>query len=93
MKILLLIPLLLMSCTTVYRDGKKVLSTSANAQDFYFAQTADGTIVMSARIIDHSTPILAVGKAVSPALAAWSAAQVLKYAPDSINAVTGNHKQ
>lgn len=93
MRILLIIPLLLMSCTTVYRDGKKVLSTSANAQDFYFVQTADGTTVMSARIMDHSTPILAVGKAVSPALAAWSAAQILKHAPDTINAFTGNHKK
>lgn len=93
MKTLLLIPLLLSSCTVVKRDGETILRTSANAQNFYFAQTAEGTTIISAQVLDHSTPILAVGKAVSPALAAWSAAQILKHAPDTINAFTGNHKK
>jgi hypothetical protein len=91
--LLLLAVACLSSCTTIYYpNGKPLARISSNARGVSLASSStSGEIKFSADVLDNSGVITAYGKLVTPALMAWSAAQVMKEAPNTINAFTGNH--
>lgn len=66
MKLLILFTLIFTSCsTTVYRDGRPILKTYANATGFHFQ---DGSTSLSADKLDHSSPTRAAGSIVGTGL-------------------------
>lgn len=87
----LLLPLC--SCSTVIYDGNggKLAAIYSDAKDVSLTKSGDGSITFAAASLDNSTPTKAVTSIARGAFAAWTTAQLLKDAPNTINAFTGNH--
>lgn len=95
MKLLLLflLPLLLVSCSTVIYDGagNKLAVIYSDAKDVTLTKSGNGEVTFAASSIDNSTPTAATMSAVKTAVAMWGTVAALKSADDTINAFTGNH--
>lgn len=78
MKFLLLftfLPLLFTSCSTkIYGDnGKPLMAIQSDAKGVSFHRSAAGDVTFTADTLSNSAPVLAIGKAITPAVAAYSA--------------------
>jgi hypothetical protein len=87
----LLIPLacLLASCSTkIYSDsGKPLLSIQSDAKGINYTRSASGAVTFTADTLSNSAPVLAAGKALTPAVAAFSAGMAVSGTTSIVKAV------
>lgn len=90
MKILSLLCILLAGCTgtTLYdSSGKKIAHFGSDVSGLAYNHTAAGDTSLSASELSNSKPILALGKALSPAVMAVGSAVMFNGATKVVDAV------
>ncbi len=85
---LLLLAGLLTSCsTTIYEGGQKVVRIQSDARGISYKRTPDGAVTLTADILSNSTPVLAVGKALTPVVTVLGTAVAAAATTNIIDAV------
>jgi len=80
---------LLQGCsTTLYTDdGKPLARIQSDATRVAYTRSADGAVTFSAEALSNSAPVLAAGKALTPAVMAVGAVGMMNAANETVKAV------